>query len=221
MVGCSSHPGGAQTAGCTAHRETQLSEQAKDNAALIEELLKMTDKFLDRMTALEAENQDLRQQLVRSGSQPIIMATEPAKVLLVDPQGTETTEILGMLANRGYKAEPVKSAKEAQERADSVDLVVVNSQVEDEGLALIQALRETAPQTDVLVIVGFTSADTAVQALRLGAAGFLIRPVSEKDLGRQVSELVQQRLLKQRSQQHIKNFREQYKKLVEDYRESQ
>ena len=48
----------------------------------------------------------------------------------------------------------------------------------------------------LLIVVGFTSADIAVQALRVGASDFLLRPLTEADVADKLSTVFKERQLK-------------------------
>ena len=59
-----------------------------------------------------------------------------------------------------------------------VDRVVLDLKLEEEsGLALLPLLLERQPQLQVVVLTGFGSIATAVQALRLGAANYVTKPL--------------------------------------------
>ena len=63
------------------------------------------------------------------------------------------------------------------------DLVLLDVYLPDlSGLDLLGALREAAPEVDVLVISAAREADTVRRALRGGIVHYLIKPFSQKDL---------------------------------------
>jgi two-component system response regulator RegA len=51
-----------------------------------------------------------------------------------------------------------------------------------EGLRLLEALREAAPEARVIVLTGYASIPTAMQAVRLGAHHYLPKPVTVENL---------------------------------------
>jgi DNA-binding NtrC family response regulator len=198
-----------------------VSEADQDSKALIDELLGMVDEFLKHMAELEAENQDLRQQLVSSGSEPKITGPEPVPVLIVDPEESRARSLGEMLERCGCRVSRVPTTTEALERlgAEEFNLVFVESQVGgDNGLGIIQQVKEAAPEADCLIVVGFTSADKAVQALRMGATDFFIRPVQEEDLLTRVGEILQRQRIEQRSRRYLADLRDRYQKIVDQYR---
>jgi DNA-binding NtrC family response regulator len=76
--------------------------------------------------------------------------------------------------------EAVASADEALQavRRRDFELAVLDSRLEGTGgLALLCALRREAPETTVVVMTGFATIEGAVEAMRLGAHGYLRKPV--------------------------------------------
>lgn len=198
-----------------------MSEAVKDPAALIEELLRMVDEFLKHMDALEAENRNLRAQLVSSGSTPAPAAGDPVPVLVVDPEASRAEELIGILRRCGCQGTHVTGgdAALARLRSEAFHLVVVESELGSEsGLDFVKRLREAAPEAECLIVVGFTSADTAVQALRLGASAFCIRPVQEDELQARVGELLQKRHIAQRSRRYLNDLRERFARIANTYK---
>lgn len=64
-----------------------------------------------------------------------------------------------------------------------------------DGLALMRAVKETSPRTEVLIITGHAELDSAVQALRQGAFDYLIKPLDLGALGRRVEQALECRRL--------------------------
>lgn len=52
----------------------------------------------------------------------------------------------------------------------------------DSGLELIERLHQGSPDTTSVVLTGYSSIATAVKAMKLGAANYLIKPVSTDDI---------------------------------------
>ena len=49
-------------------------------------------------------------------------------------------------------------------------------------MALMRALREKQPELPVVVVTGHGTVDTAIQALREGATGMLVKPFTGEEL---------------------------------------
>jgi two-component system response regulator HydG len=102
-----------------------------------------------------------------------------AKVLIVDDD-TSMCELLAEgLGQQGYdvrwKASPHEALSEIEQRAFDVVLTDINMR-DMNGLELCQRATEAHPDLPVIVITGFGSMETAVQAIRAGAYDFITKP---------------------------------------------
>ena len=64
-----------------------------------------------------------------------------------------------------------------------------------DGLAVLRRVRDIAPQTLVLVMTAHASIETAVEALRAGAADYILKPVLFDDVLGKVARLLEHRQL--------------------------
>lgn len=100
-------------------------------------------------------------------------------ILVVDDDDTFRTRLVRALAGRGFDARGEGSATKAIEQArhDSPELAVVDLRMPDGfGLDVVKALKEIDATTKVLVLTGYGSIATAVEAIRLGATDYLTKP---------------------------------------------
>jgi len=110
---------------------------------------------------------------------------EKARILLVEDD-LSLGAMLGMeLKRRGHAVEVAKSGAEAVEKLGAVeyDAVITDLKLGDtDGLAILKLVKEKAPHTEVLVMTGHGSIDTAVAAMRAGAFDYLTKPVEPEEL---------------------------------------
>jgi two-component system, response regulator RegA len=111
-------------------------------------------------------------------------ATRPL-VLIVDDDDTYRTSLGRAFERRGFEARLAGSVSEALaliEHASpsyaSVDLRMPGAS----GLELVQQLRTLHPRAMVVVLTGYGSIATAVEAVKLGAADYLTKPADVNDL---------------------------------------
>ena len=86
---------------------------------------------------------------------------------------------------RGFSVNTAGCYEEAMElaRQERPELAVVDLRMPgDSGLTLLRDLKELAPTTRVLVLSGFGSIATAIDAMRLGATNFLPKPADADDI---------------------------------------
>lgn len=100
-------------------------------------------------------------------------------ILVVDDDDTFRTRLVKALTGRGFDARGEGSATKAieQARQDSPELAVVDLRMPDGfGLDVVKALKEIDATTKILVLTGYGSIATAVEAIRLGATDYLTKP---------------------------------------------
>ena len=61
------------------------------------------------------------------------------------------------------------------------------------GVQVLKELRDISPQTQVLMLTGYPTLETAREALELGAKEYLVKPIDKKELEDKVGALCQDR----------------------------
>lgn len=123
-------------------------------------------------------------------SQPdtIIASTEqqpPPPVLVIDDIPSLRALYQACLADAGYRPIAAKSAAEGLElfHRSGAQVVVLDLFLPDrDGLDLMREMLSLRPATAVIVVTADLSVDRAVEAMRLGARDFLVKPVREDRL---------------------------------------
>ncbi len=180
----------------------------------------MVDEFLQHMAALEQENRDLRARLESTGDETAPPEPAPTKVLIVGGDEAQSEVLREVLEGRGCETVTVATGADAVAACDgaSFGMIILESKLGDgSGLDILQKLKDRAQEAEILIVVGFTSADTAVQALRLGASDFLLRPITQQDVGEKLSELLKRRQIKTQSRLYLNNLRNRYQNLLRDH----
>lgn len=109
----------------------------------------------------------------------------PARVLVVDNEKSMRTAVRALLIEAGYAAETAEDAKTAEAKLSSGTYDVVVSDIvlsSVSGIALLQRIRATAPDVQVIMMTGEPTVDTAAEAVRAGASDYLAKPVTKKVL---------------------------------------
>jgi two-component system response regulator PilR (NtrC family) len=101
------------------------------------------------------------------------------RVLVVDDEPS-MRELLSITLNRaGYAVTVADGGEPAIERLrqETFDLVVTDLRMrETDGMAVLRAARELAPDTVVVVVTAYASTETAVEAMKLGAYDYVTKP---------------------------------------------
>ena len=127
---------------------------------------------------------------------------ETAHVLVVDDEGAIRYSVSKTLQRVGYNVAEAASGEEALDTMKKHHFDVVLTDIRMPGLTgveLLKRIKEQAPDAIVILMTGYASLGTAVEALRLGAHDYLIKPSSSQDIRQSVSRGVERaRNLKRR-----------------------
>jgi CheY-like chemotaxis protein/glycine cleavage system H lipoate-binding protein len=108
-----------------------------------------------------------------------------ARILAIDDEEIVHASLKKILTRAGHEIHSVYSAKEGLELLDSshFDLIIVDLMMpEMNGIQFLEALRGKQYQLPVLMVTGYPTITTAVQALRLGAMDYIAKPFTRKEL---------------------------------------
>jgi signal transduction histidine kinase len=103
----------------------------------------------------------------------------PARLLIVDDELPQMRALCGTLELEGYRVEGHGSARAALAalRPGAFDLLLTDLMMpEMDGIALIKAARELDPMLGAIIMTGHGTIDTAVQAMKVGALDYLLKP---------------------------------------------
>jgi DNA-binding NtrC family response regulator len=110
----------------------------------------------------------------------MMAATLPARILIVDDDVETCRLIAELVAAPGRELHQCQTAAKAIELAqkDTFDLVIsdINLNGPESGLDVLKAFKQAYPGGEVVLISGFGTLDTAVQAVRAGAFDYISKP---------------------------------------------
>lgn len=107
------------------------------------------------------------------------------RILLVEDDDSLRLTQAMYLEREGFQVTAVGNGAEAlrQIAADQYQAVVTDLRLDEiGGLEVLAAAKEKSPETEVILITGFGSVDTAVEAMKSGAYDYLTKPVDPDDL---------------------------------------
>lgn len=119
---------------------------------------------------------------------------EPAFVLVVDDEGANRYSVSKTLQRVGYVVNEAASGEEALDHVNQQDFDVVLTDIRMQGIdgvELLRRIKEQSPDAIVILMTGYASLGTAVEALRLGAHDYLIKPSNSQDIRNSVSRGVE------------------------------
>jgi two-component system response regulator RegA len=108
-----------------------------------------------------------------------------SSILVVDDDDLFRERLSRALRDRGHEVRAAKNADEAIDlaRHDSPEYAVVDLKMPGRsGLELVRDLRAVDAATTIVVLTGYGSIATAVEAVKLGAAHYLSKPADADDV---------------------------------------
>ena len=114
-----------------------------------------------------------------------ILVEDPLRVLIIDDDEDHADVICEVLERIGYECEIATSGTQGANRIEKeeYDLILTDLRMPDmDGMAILHKAKKELPESEVLVITGYGDIQTAVKAMREGAAHFLEKPVNMDDL---------------------------------------
>jgi len=100
-------------------------------------------------------------------------------ILLVDDDDAFRAVMAGELRRLGCQVEAVGSGEEAIQRVPTLEpeIVLLDLQLPGiSGLDALRAIRQSSPGTDVIMLTGHGSIDTAIESIRAGAFDYVAKP---------------------------------------------
>ena len=106
-------------------------------------------------------------------------------ILVVDDDATLRSRLAEAFRRRGYESAEASTAEEAVSLAerDSPEFAVVDLRLgAQSGLDVVRALHAIDAATKIVVLTGYGSIATAMEAVRLGATGYIPKPADADDI---------------------------------------
>jgi two-component system response regulator RegA len=111
--------------------------------------------------------------------------------LLVDDDAMFLRALQAALLKRGVQTSTAADAATALQRVQKTtfDFVLLDLRIgQDSGLKLIAPIKAAQPKMRIVLMTGFASVATAVEAIKLGADDYLLKPVSADTILRALAE---------------------------------
>jgi two-component system, cell cycle response regulator len=122
-----------------------------------------------------------------------------ARILAVDDQLYFRSFIEDLLAQEGYEVVTASTGEEALERLERerFDVVVTDLVMPGiDGSVLVRRIKERVPDQEIVVVTGVGDVKTAVEAMKLGATDYQLKPIDRVSLCRSLGGLLQRRRLR-------------------------
>lgn len=118
-------------------------------------------------------------------------------ILLMEDELHVAKGLQMVLAEEGYDVDVAMTGQSALEKfyGKSFDLLVADLKLPDmNGLDVIRHVKSAKPETEVIVITGYASVASAVEAMKIGAREYLPKPFTEDEFKNVVYEALREKV---------------------------
>ena len=137
-----------------------------------------------------------------------------SEILFVDDEKDLLFTVEEYLSQMGYNITVVDSGLKALEltKKRRIDILITDLKMpEVNGLDLLKAVKEHQPETEVIILTGYGSIETAVEALKLGSYDYLQKPIKLDRLKALIDRILEKRSLKEENLFLRSRLRERYR----------
>ena len=134
-------------------------------------------------------------------------------VLIIEDDEAQREALSEYLESKGYSVTAVADAEAGLRDLDAETEVVITDLKlpgATDGMEVLRTVRRRSPRTEVIVVTGYGSVDSAVEAMREGAYYYVTKPVNPTVLLRLLGEVVRRRDLEEEVSSLRQQLDEQY-----------
>src|SRR5207244_11107706 len=124
--------------------------------------------------------------------------SQDVRILVVDDEPMMSYSLRQHLVDEGYSVDTAASGAEAIDLFDcgAHHLAICDLQLPDmDGITLLRHMKDAKPNTEVIVVTGYGSVQSAVEAIKAGAFYFVEKPFDFEELSPLVEKALERREL--------------------------
>jgi len=141
------------------------------------------------------------------------------RVLVCDDEELIRWSLQTHLKGEGYEVATVEDGQQALDAiaASTPDALIMDLKMPRlDGMTALRRLRETEPTLPVIVITAHGAVDSAIEATKLGASGYLSKPFDLREVSLQLEKVLDANRLETEVRYHRDRTKQGYEKLVGD-----
>lgn len=144
------------------------------------------------------------------------------KLLVVDDEVVALNNLMHILKKEGYQAKGTQSGSQALKYIEEEEFNVILTDLKMEkvdGMRLLKRAKELYPDIEVIMITGFATVDSAIEAMKAGAYYYIAKPYKIDEVRKVVREALEKNQLKKeniRLRQHLKDFQGDVKLITDN-----
>ena len=147
---------------------------------------------------------------------------QKTKILIVDDEAIALKNLEHIMKKEGYEVTGTSKGHNAIKLIDEqqFDVILTDLKMDKvDGMQILKRSRELYPETEVIMITGYATVQTAIQAIKKGAYDYIAKPFKLDEVRRVVREAIEKvRLKKENAQlrEQIEKFEGKVKIITQD-----
>jgi DNA-binding response OmpR family regulator len=150
-----------------------------------------------------------------------------ASILVVDDDPQIRNFLTTFLKREGYDIEAAESARSAIDmlKADEYDVVITDKNMTDNsgdteaGMLVLKYVKEHIPSAEVIMITGFATIETAIEAMKMGAFDYIMKPVPMDELCDKIERILEYKKFIN-SENNLQIYRTLYNQILDQLKNS-
>jgi DNA-binding NtrC family response regulator len=134
-------------------------------------------------------------------------------ILVVDDEKLIRWSLKERLTREGYAVSEAEDGRSAAAALDQQlpDIVLLDMKLPDtDGLSILKGVQERAPELPVIIITAYSTVDTAVEAMKLGAYDYVAKPFNMDELAITVKRALEASTLRREVADHVREQKARY-----------
>lgn len=141
----------------------------------------------------------------------------PFRIVIVEDESVQRQALMDVLQVEGYDCEGFQSASAALAHEGLLDSDLLISDLNLPGLSgleLVQAVRESRPDISAILMTGHASLQTAIDAVRIGAVDYVLKPFRLSTMLTTVAKALEQQRLRREVARLQEDLRDRYDEVL-------
>jgi signal transduction histidine kinase len=150
------------------------------------------------------------------------MMQEPARILVVEDEVGSRLTLCGILEDAGYEVTGVEKGTEALEviKDGNFNVIITDIKLPDVGgMSVLELAKEINPDVAVVIMTGYASVETAVNAVNEGAYAYFVKPVNMDEMKTAIVNALRQQRLSRENKRLVDDLQRSNKLLFEANRQ--
>ena len=150
-----------------------------------------------------------------------MVVNETRAVLIADDEAVSRENLERLLATEGYEPVTAANGQEALERAAEQEFGVVLLDLKMpvmSGMEALPKLLTDYPDTSVIIVTAVVDVETAVEAMKLGAYDYILKPISLDDVLLRVQKALERRRMALQLKNYHKDLEERLAQQAKELR---